>query len=59
MSVLLGFVASLYICLVFSRAMHFMFDVSRTSKDTHFCIGEGLEYRSFRDLRSVPEAGRA
>ncbi len=58
-SVLLGFVASLYICLVFSRPMHFMLDVGRTCTGTHFCIGEGPEYRSFRDLRSVPEAGRA
>jgi hypothetical protein len=31
-------------------------DVS--ARFTHSSIGEGPEYRPFRDLRSVPEAGR-
>jgi hypothetical protein len=38
------------------------FDLRRngdvSARFTHSSIGEGPEYRPFRDLRSVPEAGR-
>ncbi len=60
------FCASYFLCLFWFLSFFLFqlafFDLRKngdvSARFTHSSIGEGPEYRPFRDLRSVPEAGR-